>query len=247
MPERSRRTWRAWRFIGFVAVVVGLAAIARALPTSRAIESLSRRVEAMGPRAPFAFGLAYALATIAVLPGAPLTLAAGATFGPVLGAMVASSGATLGAAAAFLIARYLARDVVARWVRRDPRWSALDIAIQKGGWRVVALLRLSPAVPFNVQNYLYGLTAIRFWPCVLTSWVAMLPGAFLYASIGAAGRAGLEAVSGGNGNVRPRSPAEWALLSLGLVATFVVTWYVGRLASKILKSADDPRPIDDAR
>ena len=53
---------------------------------------------------------------------------------------------------------------------------AIDEAISEGGWKIVAMLRLSPAIPFNLQNYLYGLTDIRFWTCVLTSWVAMIPG-----------------------------------------------------------------------
>ncbi|MGE3818078.1 MAG: TVP38/TMEM64 family protein [Isosphaeraceae bacterium] len=235
MSERSRRLGTAWKVIAFLVVVTALAVLARQAATPEAMTNLDRRVASLGPWGPLAFGLAYAVATIALLPGAPLTIAAGATFGPVLGAAVASTGATVGAAGAFLIARHLARDAVASAVGRDRRWSALDAAIERGGWKVVALLRLSPAVPFNVQNYLYGLTAIRFWPCVLTSWVAMLPGAFLYASIGAAGRVGLEAATGGV--TRSRSPLEWSLLALGLIATFVVTWYVGRLASRVLAEA----------
>ena len=92
------------------------------------------------------------------------------------------------------------------------------------------MLRLSPAVPFNLQNYLYGLTRIGFRPCVLTSWVAMLPGTLMYVYLGHAGRAGLEAASGG----RARSPAEWAILVVGLAATVMVTVYVTRLARKAL-------------
>ena len=119
---------------------------------------------------------------------ASVTVAAGALFGSVVGVVVVSLASTTGAALAFLVARYLARDAVLRWVRRNPRYDAIDRAIGEGGWRVVALLRLSPLVPFNLQNYLYGLTAIRFWPCVLTSWAAMLPGTVVYVYLGHAGR-----------------------------------------------------------
>ena len=64
------------------------------------------------------------------------------------------------------------------------RFAAIDGAIAEGGWKIVALLRLSPAVPFNLQNYLFGLTRIGFWPYLLTSWIAMMPGTFLYVYVG---------------------------------------------------------------
>ena len=123
-----------------------------------------------------------------------------------MGTIIVSLASTTGAALAFVIARYLARDSVARWVRRSPRFEAIDRAIGEEGWKIVALLRLSPAVPFNLQNYLYGLTKIRFWPCVLTSWAAMLPGTLMYVYLGVVGRAGLEAASGGRARRRPSGP-----------------------------------------
>jgi membrane protein DedA with SNARE-associated domain len=144
---------------------------------------------------------------------------------------VVSLASTTGAALAFLISRYLARDAIARKLRQSPRFEAIDRAVSAGGWKIVALLRLSPAVPFNLQNYLYGLTGIRFWTCVLTSWLAMLPGTLLYVYLGYASRASVEAAAGG----RSRSPAEWAFLIAGLVATLAVTVYVTRLARKALQ------------
>jgi uncharacterized membrane protein YdjX (TVP38/TMEM64 family) len=174
----------------------------------------------------------YALAVVALVPASPLTVAAGALFGPVVGVVVVSLASTTGAALAFLVARYLARDAVLRWVRRHPRYHAIDRAIGEGGWRVVALLRLSPLVPFNLQNYLYGLTAIRFWPCVLTSWAAMLPGTVVYVYLGHAGRVGLEALAGRRG----RTPAEWILLAVGLAATVLVSLYVTALARRAFRN-----------
>src|SRR5687767_14061170 len=100
-----------------------------------------------------------------------LAVVAGGLFGLVRGTIIVSLASTTTAALAFLIARYLARERVRRMVEHSPKLRAVDAAIGNEGWKVVALLRLSPAVPFNVQNYLYGVTAIRFWPCVLTSWV----------------------------------------------------------------------------
>jgi uncharacterized membrane protein YdjX (TVP38/TMEM64 family) len=118
----------------------------------------------------------YVLAVIALMPASWLTLAAGAVFGVPLGFVLVVLASNVGAAAAFLIARYLAREPLRRWLFRNPRLQAVDQAVNDGGWKLVALLRLSPAVPFNIQNYLYGLTSLRFWPCAFTSFVAMLPG-----------------------------------------------------------------------
>jgi uncharacterized membrane protein YdjX (TVP38/TMEM64 family) len=94
---------------------------------------------------------------------------------------------------------------------------------------VVALLRLSPLVPFSISNYLYGLTPVAFGPYVLASWIAMLPATVLYVWIGAAGKAAADA-SGGQG----KSPLEWALLGAGLAATAVVTVMITRTARRQL-------------
>jgi uncharacterized membrane protein YdjX (TVP38/TMEM64 family) len=95
------------------------------------------------------------------------------------------------------------------------------------------MLRLSPAVPFNFQNYLYGLTGIRFWPYLLASWLAMLPTTFLYVYLGDLGREGLQAADGQER--RPRSNAEWAMLIVGLLATIALTLYLAHLARKTLR------------
>jgi uncharacterized membrane protein YdjX (TVP38/TMEM64 family) len=213
------------RVFGLFALATGLLVAAAVLPLGPWLDATSARVARMGAWGPVVFVLVYVAATVAMVPGSALTLAAGALFGPVEGTVVAVLGANGGAAAAFLVARTLARDLVVRAAARHPRWRALDDAVSRGGWRVVALLRLSPLVPFNVQNYLYGLTGVGFMPCTLASAGAMLPGAVLYASLGAAGRAGLDAASG-----RPRGPAEWALIAVGLAATAAVSVYLARLA-----------------
>jgi uncharacterized membrane protein YdjX (TVP38/TMEM64 family) len=222
----------AWLRWGSIAVVLAgtLVLLQRVVPTAEAIAALERWLEGLGPWAPIAFGLVYVVATVLLLPGSALTLAGGALFGLGVGLVTVSLASTTSAAVAFLIARYFARDAVAARLATRPRFRAVDQAIAEGGWRIVALLRLSPAVPFNLQNYMYGLTAIRFWPCVLTSWVAMLPGTLLYVYLGTVGRRGLEAATGGS----RASVGQWALLVVGLLATAVVTVYVTRLAQRAL-------------
>jgi uncharacterized membrane protein YdjX (TVP38/TMEM64 family) len=152
-------------------------------------------------------------------------------FGLWWGTAAVSVASTATAALAFLIARYLARAAVERKAAANPRFAALDRAIGEGGWRIIALLRLSPAVPFSLGNYLFGLTSIRFWPYVLSSWIAMLPGTFLYVYLGWVGGQGLSAVAGDEAS---RPLGQWILLGVGLLATVVVSVYVTRLARRAI-------------
>jgi uncharacterized membrane protein YdjX (TVP38/TMEM64 family) len=214
-----------------VALIVGSMFVALGrLPLGPMFESLETWIASLGLVGPIVFGLLYVVAVLLLLPGSAWTLAAGALFGLGTGTVVASLSSTTAAALAFLIARYLARDWVVRGIHQYPRLDALDQAVREGGWKVVALLRLSPAVPFTLQNYAYGLTGLRFGPYLLTSWLAMLPGTFLYVYLGHFGRVSVEAA----GHTRSRSPAEWAMLAVGFLATLAVTVYLTYLARKAL-------------
>lgn len=214
-------------------IVLSIVLIFRHLPVRPAVQALEGWTASLGIWGPLAFGLIYVVAVAALIPGSSLTLAAGALFGLISGTIVASLASTTGAALAFLISRYLARDRIRILFAHYPAFQAIDKAISDGGWRIVALLRLSPAVPFNLQNYMYGLTGIRFWPCVLASWLAMLPGTFLYVYLGHIGREGLQAAAGGA--ERPRSLAEWAMLGVGLTTTITLTVYLTRLTRRALR------------
>ena len=176
------------------------------------------------------FVLAYILATVLFVPGSILTLAAGALFGVVRGTAIVFAAATAGACAAFLIARYLARDRIARRLAKDPRFAAIDRAIGRAGRKIVVLLRLSPVFPFNLLNYALGLTSVRFVD-YLIACVAMLPGTLLYVYYGrvigdvAALAAGVRA---------DRDTSYYVLFFLGLVATIAVTAVITRIARREL-------------
>jgi uncharacterized membrane protein YdjX (TVP38/TMEM64 family) len=218
-----------WASILFV--VLSLVLLFRLLPVGPALETLEGWIKDLGFWGPIVFGLIYAAAVVLVVPASTLTLIAGGIFGFWIALVMVSLSSTTGAALAFLISRYLARDRIVRMMTDSPRLHAIDQAINEGGWKIVALLRLSPAIPFNLQNYLYGVTGIPFWTCVLTSWVAMLPGTFLYVYLGYAAKVSVEVSAGQQG----KSPGEWAFLAVGLVATVVVTVYVTYLARKALR------------
>lgn len=224
------RTWIRWTGAALAVAAVFLAV--RRLPVERIVDAISAWVDDLGFWGPLAFGAAYALGVLLLIPGSALSLAAGAVFGLLWGTVTVSIASTTAAAIAFLIARYFARGAVARRAERAPKFRAIDRAVGEGGWKIVALLRLSPAVPYTLLNYLLGLTAIGFWPSILSSWVAMLPGTLLYVYLGHIGKLGLEAASRGE---TTRNPAQIALLVVGLVATVVVTVYVTRLARRALR------------
>jgi uncharacterized membrane protein YdjX (TVP38/TMEM64 family) len=233
-----------WCSIG--AIVVALLWTMRSLPVDRGVQGVNAWIDSLGVWGPLAFGLVYILATVLLVPASTLTLAAGALFGLGMGLVTVSAASTIGAGLAFLIARYFAREKMAAFARRQPKFNAVDRAIGDGGWKIVALLRLSPAVPFNVQNYVYGITRIRFWTCILTSWIAMLPGTLMYVYLGHAGGQGLAAASGAETS---RSTGEWVILAVGLVATVVLTRYISRIAKSAMERSThqdeiSPEPLE---
>jgi len=182
-------------------------------------EALEAWVQGAGAAGPLLFMLIYAVGTVLFLPGSVLTLAGGALFGPVFGTFYNLTGATLGAALAFLVARYLASDWVAE--KTGGRLKQLINGVEGEGWRFVAFTRLVPLFPFNLLNYALGLTRIRFSHYLLATYVCMLPGALAYTYLGYAGR---EAAAGGEGLIQK------ILLAVALLA---VVAFLPRLIGKL--------------
>jgi len=223
---------RMMKVVGWVLIVIMVAAlvtIVSSLPTDYAMMVLKNKMSELGVWGPVVFVFVYIVGTVFFVPGTILTLAAGAMFGMGVGLVTASIGSTIGASLAFLISRYLARDKIAVMAGQNQRFGAIDQAIAEGGWKIVALLRLSPVTPFSLENYLYGLTQIRFWPYVLTSWLAMLPGTGLYVYIGHVTGAAM-------GSDWVRTPWEWTQLAIGLLATTVVMIYITKLSRSKLQT-----------
>ena len=191
------------------------------------------RIRSFGALGPIVYVLGYVIAIVAGVPGSLLTLAAGAIFGLWAGTLWSLIGATLGASAAFLVARYIARGRVEKRVAREPRFAAIDRAIASDGRRIVFLLRLSPAVPFTLLNYLLGLTNVRFADFLVGS-VGMLPGTLFYVYSGKVA-GDVAAATGGAGAAH--GTASYALIVLGLIATIAVTVIVTRISRRALNDA----------
>ncbi len=219
------------KWILVVLALVALSAGFSFLPLKEWAKGFTDWVQKFGPWGFVFFIGIYAVATVLFLPGWILTVSAGLVYGILGGTAVALSGATLGATLAFLVARYLVRGKVESHAKENERFKAIDEAIGKDGWKIIGLLRLSPLIPFNVSNYLYGITSIKLLPYVLASACGMLPGTLLYVYLGAAGKAGL------GGQKSAHSPFQYALLGVGLAATIAVTVYVSHIAKKALKDA----------
>lgn len=181
--------------------------------------ALQTWVQGAGVAGPLLFMALYALATVLFLPGSVLTLAGGALFGPLWGTLWNLTGATAGAALAFLTARYLGAGWVER--RAGPRLQRLNDGVAAEGWRFVAFVRLVPLFPFNLLNYALGLSRISFPTYLLATWIFMLPGAIAYTFLGYAGR---EAVAGGEDLIQK------SLIALALLATAA---FLPRLVSKL--------------
>ncbi len=164
-----------------LAALVGAIAAVRLTGATRYLDQDALRglIAGYGMLAPVLYMLIYTLAPTLLLPGLPLTIAGGILFGPFWGVVYTITGATAGACFAFLVARYLARDWVEKKLK-SPRWRRLDEGVERHGWKVVAFTRLIPLFPFNLLNYAFGLTKIRFWPYAVTTFLCMLPACIAY-------------------------------------------------------------------
>ncbi|PWU25224.1 MAG: TVP38/TMEM64 family protein [Candidatus Rokuibacteriota bacterium] len=212
--EGLGRTSRRWRVFGLAALVVGCVALVRQLGVAELLSlegvgGMRRWMDELGPLGPLAFIAAYIVGVVAFVPSLPMSVLAGLLFGPLWGTLFASVASTLGACLAFMIARYGARDLVEHWVARSPALGRLDHAATRHGFRLVMVTRLVPLFPFNVQNYVYGITGIGFAAYALTSWLCMLPATVAFTMAGG---------SLGDGGLDIRRIVLW----LALAATLVV-------------------------
>ena len=149
-------------------------------------EKLKRAIDGLGFWGPVAFIGLWCASAVFLLPGGALGLVGGLLFGPWLGTLYTIFGATIGAVLAFLAGKYVARDMVKNMVENNPKLQKIDEGVEKEGWRFLMLTRLVPIFPYNVQNYVYSLTAVSLPVYTWTTFVFMLPGAFAFSFAGGA-------------------------------------------------------------
>ncbi|WP_448563799.1 TVP38/TMEM64 family protein [Trichothermofontia sp.] len=187
-------------------------------------------IEGLGLGGGLAFMVIYIVATVALLPGAILTLGSGIIFGVILGSIYVLVGATIGAIAAFLVGRYLLRGWISRKIAGNPKFAAIDQAVAKQGFKIVLLTRLSPVFPFNFLNYAFGITGVTLKDYTLGS-IGMIPGTVMYVYLGSLvgdlAMLGMEAQP-------TNATVPWVIQIVGFMVTVGVTAYVTRVARQAL-------------
>jgi len=216
-----------------VLLVLGLCAVLlKTLPINAWMVAALTWVDSLNAWGPVFVALFYILACVLFIPGSVLTLGAGFLFKTVLGTITVSIGATLGACAAFIVGRTVARARIEKKVAGNAKFTAIDAAVAKQGFKIVLLTRLSPVFPFNLLNYAFGLTKVSFWHYALASWIGMLPGTIMYVYFGTGLRTLADAATGVETGM-----AGKVFVGIGILLAVAVATLITHIAKKALKEA----------
>jgi uncharacterized membrane protein YdjX (TVP38/TMEM64 family) len=224
MKKKPKRIPWGWIAAAVALVALGALAVWYLAPMADWEGLVEEWVDESGAFGVVVFAGIYVVATVLLLPSAVLNIAAGALFGLAwgLGAVMAAS--MLAAFIAFEVARHLLRDRIKAHYTKTGTPAAIDKALRSEGWKAVALLRLSPVVPFAVKNYLFGVSRVRMRDYLIGTFLGKLPGAIVLTLLGTTGRAALDL----------EGPARWGLVATGIGATVLVSWLIGRTARRRL-------------
>jgi uncharacterized membrane protein YdjX (TVP38/TMEM64 family) len=231
----ERRSSTKIRVTLLVLAVASIVFAAYVVPLGDWTAALAERARRTGALGVAIFVAAYVGATVAFLPGSLLTVAAGFAFGPIWGLAVASPASVAGATAAFLLGRTFLRDWAHRKTSDSPRVRAIWRAVEREGFKVVLLLRLSPLVPFNVLNYALSLSNVRVGTYVAASALGMLPGTVLYVYLGSLAPTAAQLSTAARGGGTGRT----LLYITGLAATIAVVVIATRAARRALQAELD--------
>ncbi|HXV27476.1 MAG TPA: TVP38/TMEM64 family protein [bacterium] len=213
-------------------ILVGLLILAAAYYLNRygLLRKSLEEIDALGHWAPFLFIFLYVLTCLFFVPSIVFTFAGGMFFGLSRGFLLSLTGAGIGAVSAFLIGRYLARDWILKRFGKSQKFLKLNQMVRHKGWKIVVLARLSPIFPFFIGNYLFGLTSLSAKNYLAASVIGTVPSTAVYVYLGTLSR-DLSLIGSGG---RSRTPAEWGLFLVGMMATILLTLYFRRLARKAL-------------
>lgn len=229
----------AWRIGLAVVLLVAIALAALYLPLIDLLDRFLDWVQGIGIWGPVAVALLYIPVCVLMLPGSIVTLGAGFSFGLIVGTIAVSIGSTAGAGAAFLMARTVGRRWVEGHLASRARFQAIDRAVGRQGFKIVLLIRLSPAFPFNVTNYVLGLTGVSFRSYLLASWLGMLPGTVLYVYLGTAAKNLTQVLAGEVEAGGLRTGVFVFGLGVALVVTILVTQIARRALDEVVEEVGD--------
>jgi uncharacterized membrane protein YdjX (TVP38/TMEM64 family) len=213
--DKGPPRWWPWPVAGVLLLALCLSWFL--LPLREWVEALQSWLLGLGLWGVLIFAIILILMTFLPAPDWPLPIAAGYVYGfwafPLTYASIAFASVL-----AFLAARYLLRDKIRSLLNRRPKYRGVDKAVADDGWIVVLLMRLSPIVPFNLQNYALGVTAIPFLQYLTATLIGIVPGISIYVYFGIFGK-GL-----GSGP----TAIDWILFGLGVLATVALAILVAR-------------------
>lgn len=188
--------------------------------------------------APVLYMVVYVVGVLAFMPGSVMTLVGGAVFGFLWGFVYTSVASTVAAGGAFLIARYFASDWVER--RAGKRMEKLQVGIEQEGWKFIVITRMIPFFPYNLLNYMFGLTRIHYWTYLVLTWACMIPGTVAYVYAG-------HAVGVTFSNETPAVLNQYILLSSAVGVVLLVSllprWF-GRLSDEVENERDETSEMD---
>ncbi len=219
-----------WKPVALIIIIITLFIVMNLYGFGKDIQELQHWIQSLGVWGPVAFFFIYLGAVIATIPGTIFGVIAGGLFGSLVGVILISVSSTVGASICFLIARYFARDTVARWLSKNKTMKRLDELTENQGMMIVGLTRLIPLFPFTLLNYGFGLTKVSFKTYVFWSWLCMLPGTIIVV-------VGTDALT--QGLTQGRVP--WELLAILFVTIFalaLIVWYSRRRLNEKRKNQE---------
>jgi len=215
-------------------VLIGLGVASRYLNLTGVLREALAWIRGLGPWAPITFVAIYCISCVLAIPASILTLGGGFLFGILWGSVYVIAGATLGAIAAFLVGRYLARDWVAKKIQGHEKFKAIDDAIAREGWRIVLLARLAPIFPYAVLNYGFALTRVSFRQYFIGTVIGILPAMIVFVYFGSLAT---DLTRLGQG-IKSQPVFKWFIA----IATLVVVVLLTRMARRSLNRALNNQP-----
>lgn len=228
--------------LALAALFAALVYAVYAFPVADRVLALMSWVRANPLEGALVYVVCTVVASVLFMPGSTWMLLAGYLFGFAAGAPLALLAVTLGAQAAFLAGRLLARDWVAEKVANHRRLAAIEAGLREEAFVIVALTRLSLVMPFNLLNYAYGITSVRAGVHFAATAVGMAVPTALYVWLGTLARNIGQILSG---EATPDGMA-YVVAALGVVAIALITWIMHRAASRALhRHLPSLEPDDD--
>jgi uncharacterized membrane protein YdjX (TVP38/TMEM64 family) len=204
--------------------------LARQFPVMDYITRAQRKIGELEIWGGVLYPLLFGACNVLLLPAGVLAIGSGLVFGLWWGFALTLLGTVFGAAVSFGIGRLLGRRWLLGRVLENPRFAAIDGAIERHGWKIVFLTQVHPLFPTSLLNYLYGVTRMRFGVCLLWIAIGQAPGLFLYSYLGTLTQYGLRLL---RGQSHPH-PYEYVIWIGGLILTVVVTTALGRVGMRLL-------------